>query len=114
MQEDYFLYYEELDWVMRGKRKKIPVRICGSSKVFHKQGTTTGKKMEASLTPFTACLHHRNFLLFYKRFFPMLYPVAVARLFAKSINCFLKGQKTEAKILFKVILGFKNCSVYQK
>ncbi len=113
MNEDYFLYYEELDWVTRGARKKIPVRVCLNSKVYHKQGVSTGKKMGKPLSDFTACLHYRNRLKFYRRFYPVYLPVTASLLFFKMVKCFFTNRKPEAKIIFKILTGFSNCNVYE-
>ncbi len=112
MCEDYFLFYEELDWAIRAKQKGKSVGVCLNSMVFHKQGRSTGKKMDKQASPFISCLHSRNLLFFYRKFFPSLYQIALLRLFAKAMRSFAKGNTADFKIIMKVIAGFKNCSVY--
>jgi GT2 family glycosyltransferase len=41
MQEDYFLYYEEIDWCTRGK-DKFRLGYAPNSLVFHKEGASIG------------------------------------------------------------------------
>ncbi|MEI7801044.1 MAG: glycosyltransferase family 2 protein [Bacteroidota bacterium] len=113
MQEDYFLLYEELDWTIRGKRKGFPVGVCLSSKVYHKQGKSMGRKMEKPHSPFTACLRYRNFLKLYRRFFPLLLPLAYFHLIYKWIGCIRNGKKEERKIIEKIFFGFSNCNIYK-
>jgi GT2 family glycosyltransferase len=44
MQEDYFLYYEEADWAMRG-RDHFQLGFAPQSIVFHKSGANSSKIM---------------------------------------------------------------------
>jgi len=41
MDEKYFLYFEELDWCLRGKEKGYSLGYCWKSKVYHKEGSST-------------------------------------------------------------------------
>lgn len=63
MREDYFLYYEELDWSERIRRAGYEIWVEPQAKVYHKEGATT-KSMGAVKTYFL----HRNRLLFMRRF----------------------------------------------
>lgn len=50
--EDFFLYYEELDWVYRAKPKGYIPDWCDKSIVYHKEGATIGssyKKKKKSM-----------------------------------------------------------------
>lgn len=40
--EDYFLYYEELDWAYQAKKKGWRLDWCSNSLVFHKEGASIG------------------------------------------------------------------------
>jgi len=42
MSEEYFLYFEELDWVYRGRMKNWSIGYCWEAKVFHKEGGSIG------------------------------------------------------------------------
>ncbi len=42
LNEDFFLYYEELDWVYRAKLKGFIPDWCEESIVYHKEGATIG------------------------------------------------------------------------
>jgi GT2 family glycosyltransferase len=41
MNEEYFLYYEELDWSIQGEKKGWGTFNCNKCSVLHKQGKTT-------------------------------------------------------------------------
>lgn len=42
MQEDYFLYYEEIDWATRGKARHFRLGYAPGSVVLHKEGASIG------------------------------------------------------------------------
>jgi GT2 family glycosyltransferase len=42
LSEDYFLYYEELDWAFRAKSLGWEIDWCPKSKVYHKEGASIG------------------------------------------------------------------------
>ena len=42
LSEDYFLYYEELDWAYRAKKKGWKIDWCEDSLVYHKEGASIG------------------------------------------------------------------------
>lgn len=42
MDAGYFLYYEEMDWVERGRRQGFRPVIALGSRLFHKEGASTG------------------------------------------------------------------------
>lgn len=114
MSEKYFLYFEELDWATRSKRLGFESRFCFDSRVFHKQGNSTGKKMNKARSPFNTCLKSRNLLLFYHQFYFFLLPAAWFRLLFNALKAVLKNNIAETKIIFKVLLGFRDCNLIQK
>ena len=65
MQEDYFLYYEEFDWALRGAGR-FRLAYAPASQVFHKVGATSAK----ALRDFSMQLRYRNLVRFASRFFP--------------------------------------------
>ncbi len=71
MCEDYFLYYEELDWVLRGKKKGWKVGYCWNAKVFHKDGGSIGSSGNPHTRGVLSDYYGlRNRLLFTKKFYP--------------------------------------------
>lgn len=114
MNEKYFLYFEELDWAIRARRKGFVNKFCYESKILHKQGKSTGKKMNKVRSPFNACLKSRNLLMFYRQHYFALLPIAWLRLFLNALRAFTKKDFTESKIIMKVLFGFKNCFLLQQ
>ena len=74
--EDYFLYFEEIDWALRGKKEGISVGFCSKSIVYHKQGATTKNDVKGEKNIDAMYFRFKNTLVFYRKFYPLLLPVA--------------------------------------
>jgi len=71
MCEDYFLYFEELDWTLRGKQKGYELGYCWESKVYHKEGKSIGSSSKGEEKSDIADYYGlRNRILFTKKFYP--------------------------------------------
>lgn len=46
MNEDYFLYYEELDWMEKAKKQNITLDIFSDLFIYHKEGNSIGNKKD--------------------------------------------------------------------
>ena len=86
MSEDYFLYCEEIDWAVRGK-KRFSLAYAPQSVVYHKEGATSGgsalKPKEKSLT--TEYHTVRSRLLFTKKYFPWCYPTVALGMMGRIV-----------------------------
>lgn len=104
MVEDYFLYYEEVDWAFR--RGDLPIRLVGTAIVHHHGGTTigTGSTVRRA-SPFANYFNYRNRMRFVGRFFPARLPVAFAYAMAKAAQLMLKGAFDEAYAVLTGTLG---------
>jgi GT2 family glycosyltransferase len=60
--ESYFLYWEDVDYSHRAQKKGIPLMICSSSKIFHKESSTT---CNFSISKYYFL--NRNNILFFKK-----------------------------------------------
>jgi GT2 family glycosyltransferase len=94
MQEDYFLYYEEIDWAMRG-RSKFKFAYAPASHVFHKSGASSTKVMPL----FTANFYYRNRLRFVSRFFPERLAAAKRGLMVDFVRHTLRGRWGYARVV---------------
>lgn len=65
MREDYFLYYEELDWCERIKQAGFEIWYYGHTFLWHKESVSTGRN-----SPFKTYYINRNRLLFARRNYP--------------------------------------------
>jgi GT2 family glycosyltransferase len=94
MQEDYFLYFEELDWSMRG-RDRFSWGYAADSHVFHKSGASSSKVVPA----FTANLYYRNRIRFAVRFFPTRLPTVRRGMAIEFFRHAARGRWTHARIV---------------
>lgn len=84
MDEDYFLYMEEVDYCFR--RGPFPLGYAHDAVVVHLHGAATGASRDARVrSPLTIYLSERNRLRFTRRFFPARYPVVVATTFCMTL-----------------------------
>lgn len=67
MKEDYFLYYEEVDWAMR--RGTMPLEYCAGLIAYHWGGTAIGSPtLGRKASPFSLYFKHRGRIRFMRRF----------------------------------------------
>jgi GT2 family glycosyltransferase len=98
MQEDYFLYYEEIDWALRG-RDRFTLAYAAQSHIFHKSGASSSKVKPS----FTTGLYYRNRIRFMSRFFPEHLPAARRGLIGELVRFTLKGNWAYARIVASVL-----------
>lgn len=79
LSEDYFLYFEELDWAKRGLKNGFSLGYAYASKVYHKEGKSIGSSLKGQIKSALADYHGiRSKIIFVKKF----YPEKKARLYA--------------------------------
>lgn len=95
MTEDYFLYYEEVDWAFR--RGDMPLALAPDAKVFHRGGTTIGTgSITRRPSPFANYFNHRNRIRFAQRHLARWPVGAYAYGVAKAGQVLLAGAADEA------------------
>ena len=76
MNEDYFLYCEDVDWCMRVNPNRL--RFAPEAIVYHRHGAAIGSnRIRKKRSRLSVYLDERNKLLLSRRFYPALYPVIV-------------------------------------
>lgn len=104
MPEDYFLYYEEVDWALR--RKSLPLAYCPGGLVYHRAGTSIGSPtLGRPASPFSLYFKHRARLRFMRRHFPTRLPTALLYSVAKSGQLLVRGYPVEAWTVFAASFG---------
>lgn len=104
MREDYFLYYEEVDWAFR--RGDLPLRLVDDVIVYHYGGTAIGSgAVGRRATPFANYFNYRNRIRFLRRHRPLAVPVGMAYAAAKAAQLLLKGARDEARALLAGAFG---------
>ena len=68
LSEDYFLFYEELDWAYRAKAIGGGIRIIDYFGVYHKQGNSTKTKKKEKKSEFIDLLSLKNRIVFAQKF----------------------------------------------
>jgi GT2 family glycosyltransferase len=78
LDESYFLYWEDADWGMRARKNNFKLLYCPGSRVWHKEGGTSG-----GISSLTDYYWTRNGLAFMKKFYPAFLPLAPLSYFLK-------------------------------
>jgi GT2 family glycosyltransferase len=99
MQEDYFLYYEEVDWAMRGRGRFKP-GYAPNSHVFHKSGASSSKVKPL----FTSNLYYRNRIRFASRFLPHALHAVRRRMLWDACYYVLKGHWATARLVASILI----------
>jgi GT2 family glycosyltransferase len=106
MPEEYFLYYEEVDWALQ--RGSLPLVYCATGIVYHRAGTAIGSpKPGKPASIFSLFFKHRNRIRFVMRHFPASIPTAMLYSIAKAAQLSLKGFGLEATTLLLASIGCK-------
>lgn len=104
LSEDYFLYYEELDWALRG-RPDFALAFAPDSIVYHKGGASIGSHRDARRRSLLSDYYlQRNRLRVTRRFFPRELAGVRAIMFAQALVRYLslhaRGAETILGALF--------------
>lgn len=107
MNEEYFLYFEELDWVLRGRRKGWTIGFMADLKVYHREGGTINADGEKSsiLGDYYSI---KNRLLFTRKFYPICLPTIYLSTFLTVGNRLRRMQFSRVIPLLKVIFSPKS------
>jgi hypothetical protein len=106
MPEDYFLYYEEVDWALR--RGDLPLIYCPGSLVYHVGGTAIGSPVPGRpASPFSLYFKHRGRIRFLRRHLPRSLAAGQAYSLAKAAQLLLKGYPRHARTILAASLGIR-------
>jgi GT2 family glycosyltransferase len=95
MEEDYFLYYEEVDWAFR--RGDLPIVFTPQALVYHHGGATIGSGgVGRRPSAFSNYFNHRNRIRFARRFLSGVPVGAYAYGLAKAAQLLLLGRWAES------------------
>jgi GT2 family glycosyltransferase len=105
MDEDYFLYFEEVDWVTRAG-SRYEVSVCPDCYVYHKEGASIGTnrnpRRRSLLSDFYAL---RNRVLFAKKHFPFTLPTVFLGLLLSAAIRIYRGQWQAALVVLRIIMS---------
>lgn len=90
LSEDYFLYFEELDWEARN-RGRFKTAWAEEAVIYHKEGRSIGTNSRGRPSDMTLYYYNVNFLRFIHKFAPLCLPIALAKVVAVAAAFRLKG-----------------------
>jgi GT2 family glycosyltransferase len=100
--EDYFLYYEELDWAIRSRERYRKV-YAKDSIVYHKEGASIGSNSCVSKKSLKADYYGiKNRLVFTKRFFPYALPTVYLGLLITLVNRIRRKQWNRIPMILRI------------
>ena len=104
MREDYFLYYEEVDWAFR--RGTFALRVVPGADIFHRGGASIGSgTFVRAPSSFANYFNHRNRMWFVRRHLTGRSSRALIWSFAKALQVLARDGWPEASALMKGVLG---------
>ncbi len=90
MCEDYFLYFEEIDWALRGAPFGFACLYAPGSIVFHKSGASTSRSAEKKFGA-SARLAYQNRIRFTLKFYPEKLNLVRCSIVAEACRAVLSG-----------------------
>jgi GT2 family glycosyltransferase len=116
MGEEYFLYFEELDWAVRARRAGWATRLVPQSLVYHKHGASVKasglhKKEKSRISEFYFA---RNKLLFTSRYFPYCLPTVYLSFFVTMAKRIKSGQWDRIGMFVRILLWLEKDCVAKK
>ena len=107
MTEDYFLYFEELDWVARN-RGRFALGYAPRSTVYHKEGASIGSNFAqpAQSSASADYFSIRSRILYTKRHAPLALPFVYCGLLYSVFNRIRRRQWSRAWLVLRLACGF--------
>ncbi|QIG54015.1 glycosyltransferase family 2 protein [Altererythrobacter sp. BO-6] len=103
--EEYFLFYEEVDWALR--RGSLPLRYVPGAVVRHVGGSAIGTgTIERRSSPLAAYFSFRNRIRFVRRWNPLAQPLALASGLAHPVRLAAVGDLAQAHATLAGVLQF--------
>lgn len=104
MNEQYFLCFEELDWIVRAKGK-YKLGYADRSIVYHKEGGSTGNNSDKHQRSYLSDYYNqRSYILFTRTHHPYLRPFIYLHLCMTLVNRIRRKQLDRIPMIWKLIL----------
>lgn len=101
MKDDYFLYFEELDWAARGRVHGFRLAYAPHSVVRHKEGASIGTSHRGPGSMLSMRYLSRNRLLFTQRFYPQHLRAVRRRMAFEALVYLKRRQWAAAKVVLQ-------------
>lgn len=103
MEEDYFLYFEELDWALRGA-DRYTLAYAPESIVFHKEGRAIGTLGPARKSIKSDRYFLGNRVKITRRFFPGRLPFVRLALLVAMVKRVRRGQWDRVRMIYEMMM----------
>jgi GT2 family glycosyltransferase len=109
--EDYFIFFEELDWAVRGRRRNFGMTIAPASLVYHKGGASIKRKegeASARTARFSLMFDHyltKNRLLFTLKFYPYALPMVYLSVLGYMLDRVRLNEWDNVKTIFQTTIN---------
>ncbi|MFQ3595730.1 MAG: glycosyltransferase family 2 protein [Sphingomonadaceae bacterium] len=105
MEESYFLYFEEMDWSVRN-RGRFAIAFANGAIVYHKEGGSIGSSTRRGhRSALSEYYLMRSRIKFYRRNFPLLWPLQYPLAMGLILRRLLRGQPDKAGAMLRAMLG---------
>jgi GT2 family glycosyltransferase len=105
MEESYFLYFEEMDWSVRN-RGRFAIAFAHGAVIYHKEGGSIGSSGKAGQRSESSEYYlMRSRIKFYRRNFPLLWPLQYPLGVALICRRILRRQPAKAAVMTRALLG---------
>lgn len=105
MTEDYFIFYEEIDWAERARRAGYRLGYAKRAVVYHKEGATIGTGTGATRSALAEFYGMRNKMLFTWRFHPWAFPTVWMLGWAQVLRRLIHRRFDRAALLARTLFG---------
>jgi GT2 family glycosyltransferase len=109
MNEEYFLYYEEMDWAERAKGW-FKLGYAPESIVFHKEGASTkANRADPASRSLSADFYQlRNRLKFTRNYYPVWLPTVYITVWAAFFKRLLRGEWSRLPMILGILFGLSS------
>lgn len=105
MSEEYFLYFEEIDWATRAK-KNYTLAYAPESIVYHKEGVSSGAgNNPKQKSVYSDYFFIRSRLLYTRKFYPFVLPTVYLGLLLTIFNRIVRRQYKRVVMIIKIIFN---------
>ena len=103
MDEEYFLYYEDVAFGLRARRAGYSLAWAPDSVVAHREGGSSGARSPKTRPEYVDYLALRNRIYLIRHYFPASLPVAVAGYAGVIIRRIARGQAARTRLVCKAL-----------
>jgi GT2 family glycosyltransferase len=105
MNEDYFLYYEEIDWFTRN-RGRFPAVIAAGARLYHREGSAIGSPGWQRGSSSLSDRHmYRSRLIFMRKYYPHWLPLCYLGALLEVGKRTIRGRLESARVILSELFG---------